>query len=122
MNEDDRSKNRAVLSRAVQQASLSAAKQEVGPLRGLRVVVNQQSGKIHAFAKLRVVEKVLDGREEISVLDARRIRQQVQIGEQVEVDITPDGFARSVARIAKRALMDQLRRAEKDDENRFNST
>src|SRR4051812_1113862 len=113
MNEDDPSKNREVLSRAVQEALLSAAKQAVGPLRQLRVVINQKSGNIQAFAKLRVTENILDKREEISLLDARRIKQQVEIGEEVEVDVTPDGFARIVARVAKRALMDQLRRAEK---------
>src|SRR5438034_9313963 len=52
MNEDDRSKNREVLSSAVQKALLSAATQAVGPLRQLRVVINQKSGDIHAFAKL----------------------------------------------------------------------
>lgn len=112
MNEDDRSKHREVLSRAVQKALLSAATQAVGPLRQLRVVINQKSGDIHAFAKLLVAEKVVDKREEISLVDARRIKQQVEIGEEVEVDVTPVGFGRVAARFAKQALMDKIRRAE----------
>jgi len=40
MNEENRSKNREVLSSAVQAALLSAAEQAVGPLRQLRVVVD----------------------------------------------------------------------------------
>jgi N utilization substance protein A len=112
MNEDDRRKHREVLSSVVQQALLSAAKQEIGPLRQLRVVINQKSGDIEAFAKLLVAEKVVDQREEISLLDARRIKQQVEIGEEVVVDVTPVGFARVAARFAKQALMEQIRRAE----------
>jgi N utilization substance protein A len=96
----------------VQEALLSAAKQAVGPLRQLRVVINQKSGDIQAFVKLLVVEKVVDKREEISLLDARRIKQQVEIGEEVEVDVTPVGFGRVATRFAKQALMDQIRRAE----------
>ena len=80
--------------------------------RQLRVVINQKSGGIHAFAKLLVAEKVVDKREEISLVDARRIKQQVAIGEEVEVDVTPAGFGRVAARFAKQALMDQIRRAE----------
>lgn len=78
----------------------------------MRVVINQKSGDIQAFVKLLVVEKVVDKREEISLLDARRIKQQVEIGEEVEVDVTPVGFGRVATRFAKQALMDQIRRAE----------
>lgn len=112
MNEDDRSKHGAALIEAVQKMVLSAAKQTVGPLRQLRVEINQKSGDIYAFARLRVVEKVVDKHEEISLLDARRIKQQVQVGEEVEVEVTPVGFARVAAGIAKQGLMDQIRRAE----------
>jgi N utilization substance protein A len=112
MNEDDRSKQREVLTSAVQKALLSAAKEAVGPLRQLRVVVNQKTGDIHAFAKLLVAEKVVDKREEISLHDARRIKPPVEIGQEVEVDVTPAGFGRVASRFAKQALMEEIRRAE----------
>jgi N utilization substance protein A len=112
MNEDDRTNHRAVLTTAVQNALLSAAKQALGPFRQLRVVINQKTGEIQTFARLLVAEKVVDKREQISLPDARRINQQVEIGEGVEVDVTPVGFARVAAQFAKQALMDQIRRAE----------
>jgi N utilization substance protein A len=112
MNEDDRSKQREVLTSAVKKALLSAAKEALGPLRQLRVEINQKTGAIHAFAKLVVAENVSDKRKEISLPDARQIKQQVEIGEELEVDVTPVGFGRVAARFAKQALMDQLRRAE----------
>lgn len=104
--------NREILCAAVQEALLSAAKQAVGPLRQLRVAVNQKNGDIQAFATLLVAETVVDKRQEISLVDARRIKQHVEIGEELEVNVTPVGFPRVAARFAKQALMEQIRRAE----------
>jgi hypothetical protein len=112
MSDDDRSKLRDVLSLAVQKALLSAAKQVVGPLRQLRIAVNQKTGDIHAFAKLLVADKVIDQHQEISLVDAKHIKQRVEVGEELEVDVTPVGFGRVAARFAKQALMAELRRAE----------
>jgi N utilization substance protein A len=101
-----------VLSNAVQKALLSAAKQTVGPLRQLRVVINQKTGEIQAFAKFLVVENVVDKHEEISLLDARRIKQQATVGEELNIEVTPVGFARIASRFARQALVQHIRRAE----------
>ena len=105
--------NRDVLSNAVQEALLSAAKRAVGPARELRVVIDQKSGDIRAFAKLIVSEKVISKHDQISLFDARRIRSEAQLGEEVEVEVTPVGFGRIAAQYAKQALMQHIRRAEK---------
>ena len=105
--------NRDVLSNAVQEALLSAAKRAIGPARELRVVIDQKSGDIRAFAKLIVSEKVISKHDQISGFDARRIKAEAQLGEEVEVEVTPVGFGRIAAQYAKQALMQHIRRAEK---------
>jgi len=105
--------NRDVLSSAVQEALLSAAKKAVGPARELRVVIDQKSGDIRAFARLVVSEKVISKHDQISVFDARRIKAEAQPGEEVDVEVTPVGFGRIAAQYAKQALMQHIRRAEK---------
>ena len=105
--------NRDVLSGAVQEALLSAAKKAVGPARVLRVAIDQKNGDIRAFAKLIVSEKVISKHDQISVFDARRIKADAQPGEEVEVEVTPVGFGRIAAQYAKQALMQHIRRAEK---------
>jgi N utilization substance protein A len=105
--------NRDVLSNAVQEALLSAAKRAVGPARELRVVIDQKSGDIRAFAKLIVSEKAISKHDQITLFDARRIRPEAQLGEEVEVEVTPIGFGRIAAQYAKQALMQHIRRAEK---------
>jgi N utilization substance protein A len=105
--------NRDVLVGAVQEALLSAAKKAVGPARELRVAIDQKSGDIRAFAKLVVSEKVISKHDQISVFDSRRIKPDAQVGDEVEVEVTPVGFGRIAAQYAKQALMMHIRRAEK---------
>jgi N utilization substance protein A len=105
--------SRDVLVGAVQEALLSAAKKAVGPARELRVAIDPKNGDIQAFAKLIVSEKVISKHDQISVFDARRIKPDAQVGEEMEVEVTPTGFGRIASQYAKQALMQQLRRAEK---------
>src|SRR6266571_5254742 len=105
--------SRDVLVAAVEEALLSAAKKAVGPARELRVVIDQKNGDIKAFAKLIVSEKVISKHDQISVFDARRIKADAQVGEELEIEVTPVGFGRIAAQFAKQALMQHIRRAEK---------
>src|SRR5881275_1253119 len=105
--------SRDVLVAAVNEALLAAAKRAIGPARELRCAIDQKTGDIKAFAKLVVSEKVLSKHDQISVFDARRIKPDAQIGEEVEVEVTPAGFGRIASQYAKQSLMQHIRRAEK---------
>ncbi len=99
---------------AVHESLLSAAKKAIGPARELRVAIDPKSGDIRAFAKLVVSEKVISKHDQISVFDARRIKPEAQVGDEVEVEVTPTGFGRIAAQYAKQTIMQQIRRAEKE--------
>ena len=105
--------NRDVLIGAVQESLLSAAKKAVGPARELRVAIDNKNGDIRAFAKLVVSEKVISKHDQLSLFDARRLKPDAQVGEEIEVEVTPVGFGRIAAQYAKQALMQHIRRAEK---------
>jgi N utilization substance protein A len=102
-----------VLLGAVQESLLSAAKKAVGPARELRVDINLKSGDIKAFAKLIVSEKVISKHDQISVFDARRIKADANIGDEIEKEVTPSDFGRVASQFAKQALMQKIRQAEK---------
>src|SRR5213594_186565 len=106
--------SRDVLIAAVNEALLAAAKKAIGPARELRCAIDQKTGDIKAFAKLVVSEKVVSKHDQISVFDARRIKPDAQIGEEVEVEVTPAGFGRIASQYAKQSLMQHIRRAEKN--------
>ncbi len=104
---------RDVLMAAVQDSLVTAAKKAIGPARELRVEIDGKSGDIRAYARLMVVERVLSKHDQISVFDARRIKSDAQLGEEVEVEVTPTGFGRIASQFARQALMQQIRKAEK---------
>lgn len=106
--------SRNVLLDAVHEALVSAAKKAVGPARELTVEIDPKNGDIKAFAKLVVSEKVISKHDQITVFDARRLKADAQIGDEVSKEVTPVGFGRIAAQYAKQALMQQIRRAEKD--------
>jgi transcription termination/antitermination protein NusA len=102
-----------VLFGAVQEALLSAAKKAVGAARELRVEIDQKNGDIKAFAKLIVSEKVISQHDQISLFDARRLKSDAQIGDEIEKEVTPANFGRVASQFAKQALMQKIRQAEK---------
>src|SRR5438093_2357536 len=106
--------SRDVLIAAVNEALLAAAKKAIGPARELRCAIDQKTGDIRAFAKLMLSERVLSKHDQISVFDARRIKSDAQIGEEIEVEVTPAGFGRIASQYAKQSLMQHIRRAEKN--------
>jgi N utilization substance protein A len=105
--------SRETLMAAVQDALLQAAKKAVGPARELRVSIDQKNGDIKAFAKLIVVDRVVSQHDQISVFDARRIKADAKVGDEIEKEVTPQGFGRIAAQYAKQALMQKVRQAEK---------
>src|SRR4051812_22370312 len=111
--EKEKGISRDVLTSAVQEALLSAAKKAVGPARELRVAIEAKTGDIRAFAKLVVSDKVTSKHDQISVFDARRVKPDAKLGDEVEVEVTPTGFGRIAAQYAKQSLMMHMRRAEK---------
>src|SRR5216117_1831253 len=106
--------NKDVLVKAVEDALLSAAKKAVGPSRELRCAIDPKTGDIRAFAKLVVSERVVSKHDQISLFDARLLKPDAQFGEEVEVEVTPANFGRIASQNAKQALMQHIRRAEKE--------
>lgn len=105
---------REVLIEAVQNALLSASKKAIGPARELRIDIDGKTGEIRALANLVVVENVVNGHDEIALTKARTIKANAQIGDVIEVEVTPKNFGRIAAQTAKQAMMQRIRQAEKE--------
>ena len=104
---------RDTMVEALSTALLSAARKSVGPARELRVDVNPDKGDIVAVAKLIASDNVKSPYEEISLEIARRINPEAQLGDEIEVKVTPKDFGRIAAQTARQTMMQQLRIAEK---------
>jgi N utilization substance protein A len=86
----------------------------VGASRDLHIDIDPKSGEIRALANLIVTEKVTNPQDEISLEKARRIKPDAQVGEAIEVEVTPKNFGRIAAQTAKQAMMQRIRQVEKE--------
>jgi len=98
---------------AVEEALVAAAKKAIGPARELRCSIDPKTGDIKAWAKLIVTETVVSKHDQISLAEARRIKKDAQIGDEIEKEVTPENFGRIAAQYAKQSLLTHVRRAEK---------
>ncbi|MCG3150510.1 MAG: Transcription termination/antitermination protein NusA [Verrucomicrobiae bacterium] len=106
--------DKEVLIVAVEQALLQASKKSVGPAKDLRIEIDRKSGAIRAIAQQTVVETVVNKLDEISLADARKKVPNAQLGESVEIEVTPANFGRIAAQTAKQAMLQKIRQVEKD--------
>jgi transcription termination/antitermination protein NusA len=105
---------REVLLDALSTALLTAAKKSVGPARDLRVTIDPRTGAITALASLIVVEHVQNVHDEIPLGRAKKIKADAQVGEVIEVEVTPEGFGRIAAQTARQAILQRIRQIEKE--------
>ncbi len=106
--------DREELFQAIEQAVLQASRKSVGPAREVRVEMDRKTGEIRAYAKLLVVEAVKNRHDEITLTDARRRQPNIQLGESIEVEVTPKDFGRIAAQTAKQAMLQRIRQVEKN--------
>ena len=106
--ERERGIKREILLEAVSNALLSASKKSVGASRDLRIDINRKTGEIRALANLVVVDQVTNPQDEIELSRARKIKSDANVGEIIEVEVTPKNFGRIAAQTAKQAMMQRI--------------
>ncbi len=81
----------------------------------ISVDMDPEKGHIAVYAKKTVVKTVKDDDSEISLTDAKEISKKADIGDEVKVDVTPEGdFGRIAAQTARQVILQKLRDAEKE--------
>jgi transcription termination/antitermination protein NusA len=113
--ERERSIKREVLIEAISNALLTASKKNfTSGTRELRIDIDPKSGAIRALAKLIAAERVQNPHDEIVISRARTIKPDIQVGEEIEVEVTPRDFGRIAAQAARQAINQRIRQIEKD--------
>ncbi|MCX7854463.1 MAG: transcription termination factor NusA [Anaerolineae bacterium] len=112
----ERNLSREVVMEAIRAAIVSAYKRDVGapPYQNVTAQIDLETGKTRIFVERRVVAEVTDPQVEISLAEARRINPNVQLGETLMVDSTPNDFGRIAAQAARQRIMQCIREAERE--------
>lgn len=103
-----------ILIEAIEAALISAYKKNFGTLQNVRVVFDQETGDIKVFSRKTVVEEVSDDRMEILLDKARKLDPRYELGDLVEIEVTPKNFGRIAAQTAKQVVVQRIREAERD--------
>ena len=98
---------------SLEDALVQAYKKEERANPEARVEINRETGAFTVFAKKTVVDQVEDPELEISLEDAQKIHKNYEVGDTVEIDVTPKNFGRSAAQAAKQMLIQSLKEAER---------
>ncbi len=105
---------RDALINAIKESLVGCAKKAVGPARNLRCTIDLKTGEIKAFATLMVSDKVVAPHDQIAIPEAHKLKADAQIGEELEVEVTPANFGRIASQHARQTLMQHIRKVEKD--------
>ena len=105
--------NKDVLFSAIESALISAYKKNFGKTANVRAAIDPIKGSVEVYSRKTVVEEVMDPLCEMSLAEAREIRPQYEIGDLVEVPVTPKNFGRIAAQTGKQVVVQHLREAER---------
>lgn len=112
--ESDRKLSKEVVIEALQEALSKAFRKHIEiPDALVRVDVNEKTGDIKVYQQRLIVEKVEDDELEISLEDAKRINQDLELDGLVEEEVSIANLGRAAVILAKNVMKQKIREAEK---------
>ena len=112
--ESDRSISKDVVVEALREALAKAYRKHIEiPDCQVRVDIEEKSSKIRVYHQRTVVENVEDEEMEISLADAKSIKQSYELGDLVDEEVNIAEFGRAAVILAKNVMKQKIREAEK---------
>ena len=101
---------------ALETALVTAYKRNFNSAQNVKVSIDKTTGQFKVMAEKEVVEVVEQDQEYlfISLEDARKISGNYEIGDIVEIEVTPRNFGRVAAMNAKQVITQKIREAERE--------
>ncbi len=105
---------RDIIISAIEESLKAAARKSIKGLINVSVQINSKTGIIEVIAQKEVVDKVTIPEEEITLEAARLLNPEAEIGQWVDITVTPQDFGRIAAQTARQVIAQKLRTAERD--------
>ena len=105
---------RELVISAIEESLKISAKKSVKNAGDVHVKIDPKTGDIDVYVHKDIVEVVEDPETEISLEDAKVLASESQIGQKLEISITPATFGRIAAQTARQIIGQKLRGAERD--------
>lgn len=112
--EKEKGIDKEIILEAIEVSLVSACKKNFGSNQNIKVVIDRETGDVACYAQREVVEEVMDEQNEITLMAARILNPNYQIGDTVDLEVTPKDFGRVAAQTAKQVVLQKIREAERE--------
>lgn len=112
--EKEKGIDKEIIFEAIEASLVSACKKNFGSNQNIKVVIDRETGNVACYAQREVVEEVMDEQNEIDLMAARILNHSYQIGDTVDLEVTPRDFGRVAAQTAKQVVVQKFREAERE--------
>lgn len=102
-----------IILEAIENSLLAACKDHFGKSDNINVIIDRYSGEVKVYAVKTIVEEVTDDTLEVSIDEIADICPDKEIGDTIEVIVTPKNFGRIAAQKAKQVVVQKIREEER---------
>lgn len=112
--EKERGIKRERVIEAIQESLKLAARKSIKDVNEIDIEIDSKTGQIDVLAKKQVVEEVEDPAEQLSLEEALELNPDCELGDWLQVEVTPKDFGRIAAQKARQVIAMKLKMAERD--------
>ena len=111
--EKEKEISKDIILEAIENSLLAACKNHFGKSDNIKVIVDRETGEVKVFAQKEIVEEVMDDSLEISETAAKAFFPDHELGDVVDIIVTPRNFGRIAAQKAKQVVVQKIREEER---------
>ncbi|MDD3222161.1 MAG: transcription termination/antitermination protein NusA [Clostridia bacterium] len=111
--EKEKGISKDILLEAMENSLVAACKNEYGKADNIKVNIDRETGDVVVYAEKEVVEEVEDDVLQISLANARLRDIKCELGDIVNIEVTPRNFGRIAAQKAKQVVVQKIREEER---------
>lgn len=113
--EKEKGISKETIMRSICDAMITAYKKQLKgkQISNIVAAIDETNGELGVFRIKEVVEDVQSEHTEVLLEEARQIDPNVQLGDEIQVEVTPADFGRIAAQSAKQVITQRIREAER---------
>ena len=111
--EQEKNISKETLLEAIENSLITACKNHFGKADNVKVNIDPETCEYHVFQEKKVVEKVEDPVEEISLVNAKMIDSKYELDDIVNVEVKSKEFGRIATQNAKNVILQKIREEER---------
>ena len=111
--EQEKNISKETLLEAIENSLITACKNHFGKSENVKVNIDPETCEYHVFQEKKVVEKVEDPVEEISLVNAKMIDSKYELDDIVNVEVKSKEFGRFATQNAKNVILQKIREEER---------